>query len=85
MASLVVEHRLQTHRLSSCGSRAQLLHGMRDLGTILDVGHLMVLDMWEKNFYSYPGMVSVLFFQLISAFHVTQNLEAWSSPVLDHE
>ena len=30
-ASLVAEHRLQTRRLSSCGSRAQLLHGMRDL------------------------------------------------------
>ena len=29
-ASLVVEHRLQTRRLSSCGSRAQPLHGMRD-------------------------------------------------------
>ena len=27
-ASLVAEHRLQTHRLSSCGSRAQLLRGM---------------------------------------------------------
>ena len=31
MASLVAEHRLQTHRLSSCGSRAQLLRGMWDL------------------------------------------------------
>ena len=30
-ASLVVEHRLQTHRLSNCGSRAQLLLGMWDL------------------------------------------------------
>ena len=30
-ASLVAEHRLQTSRLSSCGSRAQLLHGMWDL------------------------------------------------------
>ena len=30
VASLVVEHRLQTHRLSSCGSRAQLLCGMWD-------------------------------------------------------
>ena len=30
-ASLVVEHRLQTCRLSNCGSRAQLLHGMWDL------------------------------------------------------
>ena len=30
-ASLVAEHRLQTRRLSSCGSRAQLLHGMWDL------------------------------------------------------
>ena len=30
-ASLVAEHRLQTHRLSSCGSRAQLLCGMWDL------------------------------------------------------
>ena len=30
-ASLVAEHRLQTRRLSSCGSRAQLLRGMRDL------------------------------------------------------
>ena len=29
--SLVVEHRLQTRRLSSCGSRAQLLRGMWDL------------------------------------------------------
>ena len=31
VASLVAEHRLQTRRLSSCGSRAQLLCGMRDL------------------------------------------------------
>ena len=30
-ASLVAEHRLQTRRLSSCGSRAYLLHGMWDL------------------------------------------------------
>ena len=31
MASLVAEHRLQTRRLSSCGSWAQLLRGMWDL------------------------------------------------------
>ena len=31
MASLVAEHRLQTRRLSSCGSRAQLLRGLWDL------------------------------------------------------
>ena len=30
-ASLVAEHRLQTHRLSNCGSQAQLLRGMWDL------------------------------------------------------
>ena len=30
-ASLVGEHRLQTHRLSNCGSWAQLLRGMWDL------------------------------------------------------
>ena len=30
VASLVAEHRLQTRRLSSCGSRAQPLRGMRD-------------------------------------------------------
>ena len=30
-ASLVAEHRLQTRRLSNCGSRAQLLRGMCDL------------------------------------------------------
>ena len=30
-ASLAAEHRLQTHRLSSCGSRAQPLRGMWDL------------------------------------------------------
>ena len=30
-ASLVAEHRLQMHRLSSCGSQTQLLHGMWDL------------------------------------------------------
>ena len=29
-ASLVAEHRLQTRRLSNCGSWAQLLRGMRD-------------------------------------------------------
>ena len=29
-ASLVAEHRLQTHRLSSCGSRAQSQRGMWD-------------------------------------------------------
>ena len=30
-ASIVAEHRLQTRRLSNCGSRAQLLRGMWDL------------------------------------------------------
>ena len=30
-ASLVAEHRLQTRRLSSCGSQAQLLRGIWDL------------------------------------------------------
>ena len=30
-ASLAVEHRLQTRRLSNCGSRTQLLRGMWDL------------------------------------------------------
>ena len=30
-ASLVAEHRLQTRRLSSCGSRVQLLRGTWDL------------------------------------------------------
>ena len=30
-ASPVAEHRLQTRRLSSCGARAQPLHGMWDL------------------------------------------------------
>ena len=30
-ASLVAEHRLQTRRLSNCGSQTQLLRGMRDL------------------------------------------------------
>ena len=29
-ASPVAEHRLQTHRLSNCGSQAQLLRGMWD-------------------------------------------------------
>ena len=29
-ASLVAEHRLQSHRLSNCGSRAQPLRGMWD-------------------------------------------------------
>ena len=31
VVSPVAEHRLQTRRLSSCGSRAQLLRGMWDL------------------------------------------------------
>ena len=31
MAPLVAEHRLQTRRLSNCGSQAQLLHSMWDL------------------------------------------------------
>ena len=29
-ASLIAEHRLQTHRLSNCGSQTQLLRGMWD-------------------------------------------------------
>ena len=31
VASPIAEHRLQTRRLSNCGSRAQLLRGMWDL------------------------------------------------------
>ena len=31
VASLLAEHRLQTRRLSNCGSRAQLLRGIWDL------------------------------------------------------
>ena len=31
VASLFAEHRLQTHRLSNCGSWAQLLRGMWDI------------------------------------------------------
>ena len=31
VASLVAEHKLQMRKLSNCGSRAQLLHGMWDL------------------------------------------------------
>ena len=31
VASLVADNRLQTHRLSNCGSQAQLLRGMWDL------------------------------------------------------
>ena len=31
VASLAAEHRLQTRRLSNCGSRAQLLRGIWDL------------------------------------------------------
>ena len=34
VASLVAEHRLQTRRLSNCGSRAQLLRGMWDLPSL---------------------------------------------------
>ena len=34
VASLVAEHRLQMRRLSSCGSRAQLLRGMWDLSSL---------------------------------------------------
>ena len=34
-ASLVAEHRLQTRRLSNCGSRAQLLRGMWDLSSLI--------------------------------------------------
>lgn len=53
------------------------------LGTILDLGQLMCLDMQEKNFYCvYLGMVSIL---LTSALHVTHNLEAWPGPSLDDE
>ena len=37
-ASLVAEHRLQTHRLSSCGSWAQLLRDMWDLPSVPCIG-----------------------------------------------
>ena len=47
VASLVTEHRLQTRRLSNCGTRAQLLRGMWDLPR---PGHEPVSPAWAGRF-----------------------------------
>ena len=60
-ASLVVEHRLQTRRLSNCGSWAQLLRGMWDLPR---PGHEPVSPALAGTFSTTapPGKPSLSFF-----------------------
>ena len=65
-ASLVAEHRLQTRRLSSCGSRAQLLGGMWDLPR---PGREPVSPALAGRFSTTapPGKPSVIVFSLLKA------------------
>ena len=69
--SLVAEHRLQTHRLSSCGSRAQLLRSMWDLP---GPGHEPMSPALAGGFLTTapPGKPKTLFFK--SSFRVTAKL-----------
>ena len=68
-ASLVAEHRLQTRRLSSCGSRAQLLRGMWDLPRpghelvppALAGGFLTTAPPGKPHFYSSQHSVCTLY------------------------
>lgn len=56
------------------------------LGTILDLGHLIFWGTQEKYFYyAHLGMVFILFSQLTTALHVSQNLEARLGPSLEDE
>ena len=83
VASLVAEHRLQTRRLSSCGSRAQLLRGMWDLpksglkpvsptlagrfSTTAPPGKPLVLNFWSPGAKDF-GQGSFSFLKKINLF-----------------
>ena len=74
-ASLVAEHRLQTCRLSNCGSRAHLLHGMWDLpGPGLEpvspalVGRLSTTAPLEHFYFLFIYLFIFLFFVLVVLF-----------------
>ena len=73
-ASLVAEHRLQTRRLSNCGSRAQLLRGMWDLPTPgLEPMSPALADRFPTT--APPGKpASLIFYPLLVIF-----LSAWMS------
>ena len=68
-ASLVAEHRLQTRRLSNCGSRAQLLRSMWDLprpglkpvSSALAGGFLTTAPSGKPNSHSLCTFFSVCF------------------------
>ena len=65
-ACLVAEHRLQTRRLSNCGSRAQLLHGMWDLPR---PGHEPVSPALAGRFSTTAPPGKPKFFFLINLFY----------------
>ena len=67
VASLVEEHRLQTRRLSNCGSRAQLLRGMWDLPR---PGRKPVSPALAGRFSTTapPGKPPVCFFNILSIY-----------------
>ena len=70
VASLVAEHRLQTRRLSSCGSRAQSLRGMWDpprpghepVSPALAPNHCATREALPLAFYSYYVFNFQMFF-----------------------
>ena len=76
-ASLVAEHRLQTRRLSNCGSRAQLLRGMWDLpGPGLEPVSPALAGGLSTT--APPGKPLILFFNFFWLCH-----EAWGMLVSD--
>ena len=75
-ASLVAEHRLQTLRLSSCGSRAQLLRGMWDLPR---PGHEPVSPASAGRFSTTapPGKPGAREFLVLTSFQLMLMLLLW--------
>ena len=72
-ASLVAEHRLQTRRLSSCGSRAQLLRGMWDLPR---PGPEPVSPALAGRFSTAPlGKPNTLFFKILFHYSLLQDID----------
>ena len=95
-ASLVAEHRFQTRRLSSCGSRAQPLRGMWDLPipglepvSPALAGRFSTTVPPGKPFTFYFHIILFLYLVssllIISIFHLTRTLiyphALWSPPI----
>ena len=69
-ASLVAEHRLQTRRLSSCGSRAQLLRGMWDHSQTRAQTCVSCIEQADSQPLRHQGIPKVSVFKAVCIFKI---------------